>query len=97
MSASSSGVCAAIAELPDQSGAERAFTNMAHDALHGLAAEPRLSPAMSARVLEAMEKVEADFRRSADVAMLSADLTDLHASADAALEALGGEVPACPG
>jgi hypothetical protein len=95
-SASSSGVCKAIVALPDLPAAERAFTNLAHDALHELAAEPRLSRSMSARVLEAMNKVEADFSRSPDVAVLSADLAELHASADSALQELGQEVPACP-
>jgi hypothetical protein len=95
-SASSAGVCQAISALPDTSAAERAFTNVAHDALHGLAAEPRLSRAMSARILEAMQKVEDDFSRSPDAAVLSADLTDLHTSADSALQALGEEVPGCP-
>ena len=96
LSASSAGVCQAIAALPDTSAAERAFTNMAHDALHGLAGDPRLSRSMSARVLEAMQRVEADFSRTPDVAVLSGDLAELHASADSALQALGEEVSACP-
>jgi len=93
--ASSSGVCQTIAALPDLSAAERAFTNLAHDALHGLAADPRLDRSMTARVLEGMEKVEADFSQPPDMAVLSDDLTELHASADAALQALGLEMPAC--
>jgi hypothetical protein len=93
--ASSSGVCQAIAALPDLSAAERAITNVAHEALHGLAADPRLGRSMAARVLEAMERVEADFSRSADVALLTDDLAELHGSADAALRALGEAVPAC--
>jgi hypothetical protein len=93
--ASSSGVCQAIVALPDVSAAQHAFTNVAHDALHGLAADPRLDRSMSARVLEAMQKVEADFSRSTDMAALTGDLAELHASADAALGALGEEVPAC--
>ena len=96
LSASSAGVCEATAALPDTSAAERAFTNVAHDALHGLAGDPRLSRSLSARVLEAMQKVEADFSRTPDVALLSGDLAELHASADAALQALGEDVPACP-
>jgi hypothetical protein len=95
LSASSSAVCEAMAALPDLSAAERTFTNVAHEALHGLAADPRLDRSMSARVLEAMERVEADFSRSADAALLSNDLGELHGSADAALRALGEEVPAC--
>ena len=91
------GICAAIAALPDRSASERAFSNLAHDALHGLAAEPRLSRAMSARILEAMERVEADFRRPTNVEVLSTDLGELQVSADAALRALSREVPACVG
>jgi hypothetical protein len=95
LSASSSGVCQAIAALPDPSAAERAFTNLAHDPLHGLAGDPRLDRSMSARVLEAMAKVHADFRHSLDAAALGDDLAKLHAAADAALQALGVEVPPC--
>ena len=91
----SSGVCQSIAALPDRSAAKRVFTNLAHDALHRLAADARLGRAMSARVLEAMEKVEADLGRSPDVAPLRDDLVQLHTSLDAALQALGVEVPAC--
>lgn len=95
LSASSSGVCQAIAALPDLSAAEHAFINLAHAALHGLAADPRQDRSMSAHVLEAMQKVETDFRQSPDVAVLTHDLAELHAAADAALQALGVEVPAC--
>ena len=95
LSASSAGVCQAIAALPDLSTAERTFTNVAHEALHDLAADPRLGRSMSAHVLEAMEKVETDFSQSPDVAVLTDDLTELRASADAALQALGEEVPPC--
>jgi hypothetical protein len=93
--ASSSGVCQAIIALPDLSAAEHAFTNVAHDALHRLAADPRLGRALAARVLEAMQKVETDFSRSSDVAALTGDLAELRTSADLALRAIGEEVPAC--
>jgi hypothetical protein len=95
LAASSSGVCQAIAALPDASAAERTFTNLAHDALHVLAADPRLDRSTSARLLEAKEKVEADFSQSADVAVLADDLAELQTAADAALQAIGVEVPAC--
>lgn len=93
---SSWGVCRAIAALPDESAAERAFTNLAHEALHGLAADPRLDRSTSARVLEAMARVEADFREFARVSVMTSHLMELHAAADAALQALSLEVPACP-
>jgi hypothetical protein len=83
--------------LPDLSAAEHAFTNVAHDALHRLAADPRLGRPIAARVLEAMQKVEADFSRSSDVVALTGDLRELQASADTALRAIGEEVPGCAG
>jgi hypothetical protein len=95
LAASSAGVCQAIDALPDVPAAERAFTNVAHEALHGLAANPRLSRSMSARVLEAMQKVETDFSGSTGASALRDDLAELQVSADAALGALGEEVPAC--
>lgn len=92
---SSSGVCEAILALPDETAASRAFTDLAHDALHDLAGDPRLSRAMSAPVLEAMEKVESAFRGSPDVTVLSDDLVELHVATDAALVTLGVAVPRC--
>jgi hypothetical protein len=91
----SSGLCETIAALPDTSAAERTFTNRAHEALHALAADPRLDRSVSARLLEAMEKVHTDFSQASDAAALTQDLDQLHASADAALAALGMEAPAC--
>lgn len=91
----SSGVCETIFALPDETAASRAFTDLAHDALHDLAGDPRLSRALSAGVLESMEKVESDFRGSAEVAVLGDDLVDLHVAADAALGALGVAAPGC--
>ena len=91
----SSGLCETIAALPDISAAERTFTNRAHEALHTLAADPRLDRSVSARLLEAMEKVHTDFDQASDAAILTGDLGQLHASADAALAALGMEAPAC--
>lgn len=69
--------------------------NVAHAALHLLAADPRLDRSMSAGVLETMQKVEADFRHPPGVAGLTDDLASLHASANTALNAIGEEVPAC--
>jgi hypothetical protein len=48
-----------------------------------------------ARVLEAMERVEGDFSQPPDMGVLTDDLADLHGAANAALQALGVEVPAC--
>jgi hypothetical protein len=93
--AASSGVCSAIAALPDRAAAERAFTNLAHAALHALAADARLDRSLAARVLETMQKVETDFSQSAGATLLGGDLAQLEAAAVAALSALGQEVPAC--
>jgi hypothetical protein len=94
LTASSSGVCEAIVALPDTSAAERAFINV-HEALHGLAADDRLDRPMSARVLETMQRVEADFSQASDAPVLGRDLAALRAAADAALHAIGEAVPAC--
>ncbi len=96
LDSASSGLCDAAAGLPDRVAVERAFTNDAHDALHLLAAEPRLSRSISGRVLETMDRVEMDFDDSADPAVLEADLAALGTATDEALGVLGIDVPACP-
>ena len=96
LASSSAGVCQAIDALPDVTAAERAFTNVAHEALHGLAADSRLPRSVSASVLEAMQKVETDFSGSTGASALGDDLAELQVSTDAALGALGEAVPACP-
>jgi hypothetical protein len=97
LTAASAGVCQAIVALPDVAAAERSFTNVAHEALHGLAAAPGLDRQLEAGILEAMQKVEADFGQSQplDVAALASDLTTLHESADRALMSLGHVAPPC--
>ena len=96
LGAASSGVCGAIVALPDLAAAERAFTNLAHDPLHRLAADARLDRSTAARTLEGMQRIEIDFRAASDVATMTRDLSTLLASADTGLEALGLEVPPCP-
>jgi hypothetical protein len=93
----SSGVCQAIVALPDVAAAERSFANVAHEALHSLAAEPGLDRQLAAGILEAMQKVEADFGQSPPpaAAALTSDLTSLHESADRALVSLGQTAPPC--
>jgi hypothetical protein len=97
LTAASLGVCQAIVALPDVAAAERSFTNVAHEALHSLAAEPALDRQLAASILEAMQKVEADFGQSPppDVAALTGDLTSLHDSADRALVSIGETAPPC--
>ena len=96
LSQSSAGVCAAIAALPDAAAAERAFDNSAHEALHGLAADPRLDRIASAAVLESMERVESDFAEPSGTQALAADLATLLEAANRALRAIGEAAPACP-
>jgi hypothetical protein len=93
----SSGVCQAIVALPDVAAAERSFANIAHESLHGLAAAPGLDRQLAAGILEAMQKVEADFGQSQqpDVAVLMSDLTTLHESADRGLVSIGQTAPPC--
>jgi hypothetical protein len=93
--AASSGLCEAIAALPDRIAAQAAFTNVAHDALHRVAGDPALARSLAAGVLVAMQNVEGDFSRSAEPAALDNDLRLLKDSADAALVALGVPVPGC--
>lgn len=93
--AASSGLCQAVAALPDQAAAERAFTNLAHDHLHALAADPRLDRSLAAKILEAMQAVEVDLSRPSDVAVLTGDLAALRDTTDAALHAIGVELRTC--
>ena len=91
----SPGLCDVIAAAPDAAAVERAFIDEAHDPLHELAADPRLSRADGALVLQAMQRVEVDFQADAEVSVITADLIILARSADAALAALGLAVPPC--
>jgi hypothetical protein len=95
LAAASSGLCDARHALPDVDAAQRAFTNYAHDALHALAAEPRLDRPLAGAILEAMETVETAFDGGADATAVAADLLALHASTDEALRALGEVIPPC--
>jgi hypothetical protein len=88
-------VCAALLALPDESAALRAFTNLAHDALHGLAGDARLSRSTAAAVLRSMTAVEDDFAVPGS-ARLATDLATLHDATDEALVELGERAPAYP-
>jgi hypothetical protein len=91
----SSGVCQARLDLPDVTEAGRAFTDLAHEALHRLAADSRLSRSMAAAILETMERSETDLGHAPSAAALSADLDALQVATDVALTALGETVPPC--
>ena len=93
----SSGVCDAIGALPaDRTGAIRAFQNEAHAALHSLAAAGGLDRAMAASVLETMGRVEYDISSGAPVDALAPDFGALLDAANAALNDLHIDPPACP-
>lgn len=89
------GLCSATATLPDLEGARRAFVNRAHDPLHALAADPRLTRTAAARVLEGMGRVERDLDMSVGAAVLAEDLGALALVARAALTELGIDVASC--
>jgi hypothetical protein len=95
LTAAALGLCLAVAALPNVNAAERAFDNNAHEALHALAAAPGLERGLAARVLESMERVEADFARSAPDGGLAADLQALTIDTDRALQELGEVGPPC--
>lgn len=81
--------------LPDLDGARRAFVNQAHDPLHALAADPRLTRTAAARVLEAMDRIERDFDMAATAAILATDLATLALVARSALAELGIDAASC--
>lgn len=93
--AAAAGLCAATAALPDLMGTKRVFVNDAHDALHTLAADPRLTRPAAAHVLEAIDQLERDFEASADVPAVASDLANLSTAAAAALQELGIDAPSC--
>jgi hypothetical protein len=95
LAAASTGVCQTLAALPDATAAERSFENVAHAALHALSAAPALDRALSAAVLESMERVEADFTASRAGEPLRQDLEALLEDANAALQAIGQTPPPC--
>jgi hypothetical protein len=95
LTAASSGLCLAIAALPDATAAQRTFENVAHAALHALAAAPGLDRSTAAAVLESMQRVEGDFGTIATRKTLTADLQDLTQKADTALRAIGQSPPPC--
>ncbi|MEO7664114.1 MAG: hypothetical protein ABIV26_03245, partial [Candidatus Limnocylindrales bacterium] len=80
---------------PDTAAVERAFINDAHDPLHELAADPRLSRSDADLLLRAMKQVENDFDGTVGASVIAADLADLASSADAALAAIGVVAPPC--
>lgn len=84
-----------MAALPDLAATRRVFINDAHDALHTLAADPRLTRSAAAHVLEAMDQLERDFDASAEAPGVTTDLADLAAAASTALKELGIDAPPC--
>jgi hypothetical protein len=89
------GLCRAAAALPDVGSARRDFQNIAHAALHELAAAPGLARSPAARVLETMQVVERDIATGAGAAVLAPDLDALRSSTEAAIRALGLPASTC--
>jgi hypothetical protein len=95
LASASAGLCSAMVALPDTGEAARAFTNLAHDELHVLAADERLDRSLQAAVLQAMQQVESDLSAGSGAGVLLPDLDALKHWTDTSLEALGEEVPSC--
>lgn len=95
LASASAGLCSAMVALPDTDKAARAFTNLAHDELHVLAADERLDRSLQAAVLQAMQQVESDISAGSGAGVPLPDMDALKHWTDTSLEALGEEVPPC--
>ena len=92
------GLCEALAQAPtDVAAAKQTFNSRSHDGLHliarGLEAVDR---AASATLLEAKQKVEADFSGSAAGPQVAADLRSLADVTRSSLARFDVSVEACP-
>ena len=92
------GLCEALAQAPaDVAAAKRTFNGKSHDGLHliarGLEAVDRVA---AATLLEAKQKVEADFSRSAAGPQVAADLRTLADVTRSSLAHFNVSADACP-
>lgn len=91
-----SGTCEAWRQAGEPERAAATFQNEAHDGLHALAGDARLSRQAAARVLEAKYHVEADIEQERpDPAELRDHLRTLYVAAAAAATELDAEVEEC--
>lgn len=91
-------LCEAAAQAPtDVEAAEKTFNGRAHDGLHLIARGlEQIDRAASAALLEAKQKVEGDFSRSAAGSQVAADLKPLHDVTVSSLARFNVTAGACP-
>jgi len=92
------GLCEATAQAPtDVEAAEKTFNGRSHDGLHLIARGlEQIDRAASAALLEAKQKVEGDFSRSAAGSQVAADLKPLHDVTVTSLARFNVTAGACP-
>ena len=92
------GLCEAAAQAPtDVEAAEKTFNGRSHDGLHLIARGlEQIDRAASAALLEAKQKVEGDFSRSAAGSQVAADLKPLHDVTVSSLARFNVTAGACP-
>lgn len=92
------GLCEAAAQAPtDVEAAEKTFNGRSHDGLHLIARGlEQVDRAASAALLEAKQKVEGDFSRSAAGSQVAADLKPLHDVTVSSLARFNVTAGACP-
>ena len=92
------GLCEAATQAPtDVKAAEKTFNGRSHDGLHLIARGlEQIDRAASAALLEAKEKVESDFSRSAAGAQVATDLRQLHEVTVSSLARFNVTAGACP-
>ena len=92
------GLCEAAAQAPtDVEAAEKTFNGRSHDGLHLIARGlEQIDRAASAALLEAKQKVEGDFSRSAAGSRVAADLKPLHDVTVSSLARFNVTAGACP-
>ena len=92
------GLCQAAEQAPtDVKAAEKTFNGRSHDGLHLIARGlEQVDRAASATLLEAKQKVEGDFSKSAAGAQVATDLKNLHEVTVASLARFNVTAGACP-
>ncbi|MEW6475414.1 MAG: hypothetical protein AB1679_24425 [Actinomycetota bacterium] len=92
------GLCESAAQAPtDVEAAEKTFNGRSHDGLHLIARGlEQIDRAAAAVLLEAKQKVEGDFSRSAAGAQVATDLRHLHEVTVSSLARFNVTAGACP-
>jgi len=92
------GLCEAAAQAPtDVAAAEKTFNSRSHDGLHVIARGlEQVDRAAAATLLQAKQKVEADFSRDAAGTQVAPDLQQLHEVTVASLARFNVTAGSCP-